>query len=175
MRRIAIQIEALPGVRFVLLVGLVGGALQGIPRFLLSGTAAPAPRLAGVLVVGISVVVWWTAALFLWWIAVRRRRWSLWTTATHVTLGLALADVLTSALGLVAGSIDTNGRLALLIARDPWNFASSNLVSALIRSPLWFFGAALAVALGRHLDGGQQANIPPQSTATPAVGSSSRH
>jgi hypothetical protein len=160
MRRIAAQVEALSAVRFVLLVGLVGGALQGMPRFLLSGTAAPGAHLAGLLVVGVSAVFSLTAAAFLWWIAVRRRRWSLWTTAAHVTLGLALADVLASALGMVAGSIDTNGRLAQLIARDPWNFASSSLVLPLMRSPLWFFGAATTVALGRHLSGGQQAILP---------------
>jgi len=159
MRRIATQIEALEAAPFILLLGLVGGALQGIPHFLFDGVCAPGPRLAVLLVGGISAVLWWTAALFLWWIAVRRRRWSLWTTAAHVTLGLALADVLTSALGMVAASIDTNGRLAELIARDLWNVAEANLVLPLLRSPLWFFGAVVAVALGRHLSGGQQAIV----------------
>ncbi len=157
MRRIATQIEALEAVRFILLLGLVGGALQTIPRFLLDGMSAPGPRLAGLLIGGISAVLWWTAAMFLWWIAVRRQRWSLWTTAAHVTLGLALADVLTSALAMVATSINTNGRFAELIARDSWNIAESNLVLPLLKSPLWFLGAVVAIALGRHLSGGQQA------------------
>jgi hypothetical protein len=116
-------------------------------------------------------MLWWTAALLLWWIAVRRRRWSLWTTAAHVTLGFALADVLTTALSMVVASIETKGMFAGAIIREPWTFASSNLVLPLIRSPLWFLGSAMAIALGRHLSGGPRIIAPSQSTVTPPTGS----
>lgn len=167
MRRIAAHIEALAAIPFILLLGLVGGAIQGIPRFFLGGTGASGPHFAQFLVVAISAVLWWTAALLLWWVSVRRRRWSLWRTAAHVTLGLALADVLTSALGMVIASIGTSGMFATTIVREPLTFASSNLVLPLVRSPLWFLGAAMAVALGRHLSGGQRTVAASQSTATP--------
>lgn len=161
MRRIAAQVEALTPVPFVLLVGLIGGALQAIPRFLLSGSGAMRPHLAQFVLVGVTSTLYWTAAALLWWIAVQRRPWSLWATAAHVALGLVVADILSNGLGMVAASIDTNGAFAKAVVREPLTFASSNLGLILIRSPVWFFGAAIAVALGRHLSG------PPPTIASP--------
>ena len=94
MRRITSHIERLAAPPFILLVGLVYGAIQGVPRFWLSGGVGTGLHLAQFVIVGVTSVLWWTAALLLWWISVRRRGWSLWTTAAHVTLGLALGDVL---------------------------------------------------------------------------------
>jgi len=161
MRRIAAQIEGLAAVRFMLLVGLIGGGLQAIPRFLLSGSGAMRPHVAQFVVVGVTSTLYWTGAALLWWIAVRRRRWSLWATATHVALGLVVADILSNGLGMVAASIDTNGAFAKAVVREPLTFASSNLGLTLVRSPFWFLGAAIAVALGRHL------SSPPHTIASP--------
>ena len=157
MRRIAEHMEGLAAAPFILLVGVVGGALQGIPPFSLGGAGGTTRRLTQFIVVGGTTVLWWTAVLLLWWIAVRRRRWSLGATAAQVTLGLAFADVLTNGLGMVVASITTNGAFAERIVREPLTFAASNLSLTLIRSPLWFIGSAVAVALGRRLSGGEQA------------------
>lgn len=167
MRRLAAHMEGLAAAPFILLVGLIGGALQGMPRFFLGTTGTTDSHFAPFVVVGVASVLWWTAALFLWWIAVRRRRWSLWATATHVTLGFAVADVLASALGMVVASIDTNGAYAEALVREPLTVVSSNLVLTLIRSPLWFLGSVIAVAVGRHLSGGQQTGAPSPSAVTP--------
>lgn len=167
MRQIATHIEGLAAAPFMLLVGLIGGALQGIPHLMLGGTGGAGPRVTQIVVIGVGTVLWWTAALLLWWIAVRRRRWSLWMTATHLTLGLALAYLLKTALGMVAASIDTHGRFAEALIRDPLAIAIPNLVLTIIQIPLWFFGAVTAVALGRHLTGGRQVVAASRSTATP--------
>lgn len=166
MRRIAAQIEGLAAMPFVLFVGLGGGALQSVPRFFVSGTDGPRPQLAQLLAISVTAVLWCAAAAFLWWIAVRRRQWSLWATATHVTLGLLVADLLSSGLAMVAASIDTNGAFAEALVREPLTVASSNLVLALIRSPFWFVGSAIAIALGRYLSRPPQTIAPPQSPPT---------
>ena len=85
----------------------------------------------------------------------------------HVTLGLALAHLLASALGMVAASLDTNGAFAEALVRDPLAVASSAIVLMLIQVPLWFLGSAIAVALGRKLMGGEEAVAASRSIATP--------
>jgi hypothetical protein len=167
VRRISAQIEGLAPTRFILLIGLVGAILQGVPRFFLRATGGTRPPLLPFIVVGLTAVLSWTAALLLWWIAVRRRRWSLWATAAHLTLGLALADLLTNALGMVIASIETHGAFAAAIIRQPWTAISSNLLATLIRGPLWFLGSVVTVALGRHLSGGLPPGAPSASTGTP--------
>ncbi len=166
MRRITARAEQLAAAPFVLLVGLGGGAVRGVPRLLLGGTGEVDSRAALAVVLGAATVLWWTAALLLWWIAVRRRRWSVWRTATHLTLGLALADVLTTSLGMVAASIGTNGMFAEAAMRDPMAIALPNLVLTLIQLPMWFVGSVVAVALGRHLTGVEQGSAASRPTAT---------
>jgi hypothetical protein len=168
MRRISAQIEQLSGGRFMLLVGLVAGAIQGVPRFFLDESAGPHPQVISFIVIGLLAVLWWTAAFFLWWIAVHRRRWSLWATAAQVTLGLALADVLNNALGMVVASVETHGTFAEAIVHQPLTVISSNLFPLVVRSPLWFLGAMVAVALGRHLNSADQPLG--ASASTPAQG-----
>ena len=110
--RNALAVEELAPARFILLVGAVGGVLQSIPVFFHGSTNVASARLAQLVVVlGVSLL-WWTAAALLWWIAVQRRRFSIWRTAWEVTLALALADLLVSALSLVVASIETKGRIA---------------------------------------------------------------
>lgn len=162
MRRIFAQIEALGATHFILLVGLIAGAIQGVPRLFLGNTEAAPSWLILLPVVGATEALSWTAALLLWWIAVRRRQSSLWVIAAHVTLGLALADLLAAALGVVVASINTHGKFAAIIAHQPGNFIFSNLTFTLLRSPLWFLGSALLIAIGRHLKTGQR---PPAAAA----------
>lgn len=152
MRRISAQIEMLGSARFILLIGGVAGAIQGVPRLLLGGTNPARLELIPFLVVGITAVLWWTAALLLWWIAVRRRQSALWTVAAQVTLGLVIADILAAALGMVRASIDTHGEFAALIAHQLSNVIFSNLTFTLLRCPLWLVGSALTIAIGRHLN-----------------------
>lgn len=108
MRRISAQLETLGPARFVLLIGLVAGAIQG---------------------------------------------------------GLVMADMLTAALAMVVASIDTHGAFAASIAGQPLTVILSNLTIILLRSPLWFVGSALAIALGRHLSVGER----PLSASTSPV------
>ena len=149
MRRLAAQIEELSAVRFIVVIGLVGGAVQGVPRFFLTSSRGLA--LLPFVLIGLTAVLLWTAALVMWWVAVRRRRWSLLATATHITLGLAIADLLTDALSLVISSIESQGVIATALMQQPWTFISSNLLVTAIRCPVWFVAAAVTVAIGRHL------------------------
>ncbi len=166
MRRLSRHIECLAPAPFMLLIGAVGGVIQGIPRFFLGSAGRTGAHLGEFVLVAVASVLWWAAALLLWWIAVRRRRWSIWKTAGHVTVGLALANVLDIALATVVASIETNGVFAGAIARAPLTFASPNLVLVLIRSPLWFLGSAMLLALGRHLAGGEHLAAPSQSQSS---------
>jgi hypothetical protein len=168
MRRIAAQLEALEGLRFVLVIALVAGAIRSIPQLLLSGPVSPL-ELIPFLVIGLSGVLWWIAALLLWWVAIRRHQSSLLLVATQVTLGLIIADLFAGALAMVAASIETRGEAATVLAQQLSSVVLSNLTVALVRSPLWLVGSALAVALGRHLDGGQPRLRGPTSTADPGA------
>src|SRR5438067_6035 len=100
MRRISTQIEAVGAIRFMLLIGLVAGTIQGAPRLFLGGGTTTRLQLLPFLVLGIAAVVWWSAAFLLWWIAVRRQQSAIWI-AIQVTLGLMLADLLNAALAAV--------------------------------------------------------------------------
>lgn len=157
MRGISAQIETLGPTRFTLLIGLVAGAIQGLPRLLLGGASTVPPRLTPFLIIGATAVLWWTAALLLWWIAVRRRQSSLWMISAQVTLGLIIAELFAAVLGMVGASIATNGAFAAAIAHQPFTVLVSNLSLPLLGSPLWFVGSAVAIAMGRHLAGGPQA------------------
>jgi hypothetical protein len=154
MRVLPTQIEQLPPAPFILGVSLAGGVLQGIPGFFLEHTDGTGARVAQLVVaVGISVV-WWAAAVLLWWTTVRRRQFSIWKTAWHVTLALALADVLGLALGYVSASIETHGAFVEALVHAPLSASTSGLsFIVLIRSPIRFLGAAMVIALGRRLPG----------------------
>jgi hypothetical protein len=72
--------------------------------------------------------LWWAAAILVGWVAVRRRRYSIWWTAWHLSLALAVADLLQMGLGFADASI-------------------------LVRSPFRFLGSAVVVAFARLLWG----------------------
>lgn len=155
MRHISARIEALEPGRFVLLIGLVAGAIQGMPRVVVSGADSSRFRIAPFLPIGITAAHWWTTVLLVWWIAVRRRQSSLWATAVHLTLAWVIADTLAAALGMLAASVDTHGAFAVAIADHLESVIISNLTLTLLRSLPWFLGAALAIALGRSLNVGE--------------------
>ena len=164
MRRISAEMESAGALRFVLLIGLVAGAIQGVPTLLLGGASTVGFHLVPFLVIGIAAITWWVGALLLWWIAVRRRQSSLLAIAGQVTLGLILADIFANALGMVGASIETHGAFAAAISHQLGNVILSNLSFTLAPSPFWYLGAALAIALGRRWT----AETQPQATSIAA-------
>ena len=167
MPRLLAQIEGLAVAPFILLVAAVAGTVQALPLFLYSGSINLASaRLADVvLVTGLSLLSW-TGAALLWWFAVRRQRYAIWLSALHVTVALAVADLLMSALGFVASSIATRGEFAIAIARALPNALWGMVGGALLRSPFWFVQAAVLIAVGRlvlHMD---TLMVPPPVSAT---------
>jgi hypothetical protein len=153
MRRISSQIEALGAIGFILLIGLAAGTIQGAPRLFLGGATTTRLQLLSFLVIGITAVVWWSAAFLLWWIAVRRQQSAIWLVAIQVTFGLILADLLNAALAAVLAAIETHGEFATAFVREPWTFVASNLEFSLFRAPVWLVGAVVAIAMGRSLNG----------------------
>jgi hypothetical protein len=166
MRGLWTQIEELSPAPFILLVGLVGGVLQGVPHFIVGISDSTNGRIVQMVVFDLISVLWWTAALLLWWVAVRRRQFSVWSTAWHVTLALVLADVLGLALGYVDAAIRTNGAFLEALARAPLSFSTSGLIVVLIRCPIRFLGSALVVFLGRRLPGHANPVAPRASMST---------
>lgn len=164
MRFFATQLEALAPASFIIVVGLAGGVLQGVPSFFFQSTSSV--HVAQVAALAVISVLWWAAAVLFWWIAVRRRRYSIWKTAWHVTLAWALADVLELGLDLVHTSIQTKGAFVEAVARTPLDFALTNLELILIRSAVRFLGAVILVALGRQLPGSDNHVAPQPSTST---------
>ncbi|MDB4875281.1 MAG: hypothetical protein JWM41_1727 [Gemmatimonadetes bacterium] len=152
MSRVLAQIEALSPLRFILLIGAVGGALQSIPVFFHSGTLNVANARVSLIFVALVVSpLWWSGAALLWWFAVRRRRFSIWWMACQVTLGLAAADVLLSALAVVAASIETKGEFVPAFGQQLAMAVLSPLELTAFRSVVWFVQALVLVALGRLL------------------------
>jgi hypothetical protein len=166
MRGLWTQIEELTPAPFILLVGFVGGVLQGVPHFIVGTSTSTDARIVQMVVFDVLSVLWWAAALLLWWVAVRRQRYSVWSTAWHVTLALVLADVLGLALGYVNASIETNGAFLEALARAPVSFSTSGLVVVLIRCPIRYLGSALVVFLGRRLPGHTNSAGPRPSMST---------
>jgi hypothetical protein len=171
VRSLLDQVEGLSPTRFVLFIGAVGGVLQSIPVFFHGTTNVATARVGQiVLVLGIHLL-WWTAAALLWWLAVQRNRFSIWLTALHVTLALALADLLVAALSLVAASIETHGEIVDALRRAPSTAMIGPFGPTLLRSPLWFVEALVLLALGRlvlRMDA-PLAAAPSTSTPTEAV------
>jgi hypothetical protein len=171
MRLRPTQLEELAPAPFIVIVGLAGGVLQGIPRFFLGNGSNAEARSAQLVVVGAFSLLWWAGAFLLWWAAVRRRRFSVWKTAWHLTLALSLAQLLDLALGLVVASIETNGAIVTALIHAPLSASSSSLVLVLILGPIRFLGSALLVAFGRQLPerGSPTAPRPLTSTDPEAV------
>jgi hypothetical protein len=143
------QLEALDSAPFILVTGAIGGAVRGIPAFFLSNANVAGARWAQLIVALVLSLLSWTGAALLWWIAVRRRRFSIWWTACHVTLALAVADLLVTALSFVRASIETKGEIIFDLGSALPTVFVSNLGVTGIRSAFWLIEALVLVALGR--------------------------
>jgi hypothetical protein len=159
------QIESLALTPFILLVAAIAGTIQALPVFLHLGSLNLAgARFAQIaLITGIAVLDW-TGAALLWWFAIRRRQYSIWLTAVHVTVALAAGDLLMNGLGYVATSIETHGEYAIAFARALPAALSGPVGSALLRSPFWFVEALVLISVGRlvlHMD---TLVVPPPAT-----------
>ena len=156
MSRSLAEIERLAVAPFILLVAVVAGAIQALPVFLHLGSVhLPSARLAQIVLAMSLAVLNWTGAALLWWFAVRRRQYSIWLTAIHVTVALAAGDLLMNGLGYAAASIETHGEYAVAFAHALPSALPSPLGIALLRSPFWFMEALVLIAVGRlvlHMD-----------------------
>jgi hypothetical protein len=143
------DLENLTPGQFILLVGLGAGILRGVPGFLLPGSIAkPA---AAVAMAALSLLAL-SGAVLVWWIAVHRRRFSWWKTAWHLTLALALGDLLGFAMAFVDASMQSNGEFISSYFTAPLSTTMPGLLApTLLRSPIRFLGSALLIALGRSL------------------------
>jgi hypothetical protein len=147
VRLAAMRVERQAPRQFAELVALIGGLLVGAPQVL----AAFDDHQAAVLLS--LMFVQWSAAALLWWIATRRRKFTVLQTASHITLGLALGDLIGFAIAFVAASIQTEWQFADSYLHAPWSTTLPGLLlPTLIRTPLRFGGWALLIALGRHGD-----------------------
>lgn len=137
-----------PG-RFILLVAVIGGVLHSYPgSYLEQATARTIVALA---------IVTDAAAVLLWWIAVRRRRFSVWKTALHVMLALDLADALALLLSIAMLSLDVREHLLSTLVQQPLSTSLGELVPPyVVVSAIRFVGAAVLVAIGRRLPGSRQ-------------------
>jgi hypothetical protein len=150
------QIEILAVAPFILLIAAIAGTVQALPLFLHLGSLNLASaRIAQVVLVTGTGLLYRIGAVLLWWFAVRRRQYPIWLSALHVTVGLAAADLLMNGLGYVAASIETHGQYALEFGRALPGSLSGPVGIALLRSPFWFVEALALIALGRlvlHMD-----------------------
>ena len=144
-RLMARRVERRTARRFAELVALVGGVLVGAPQVLsgVFGNGRTAVMLA-------LLLVQWIFAALLWWVATRRRKFTVLQTAGHITLGLAFGDLIGFAIAFVAASIQTNWEFADSYVHAGWSVILPALfLPTLIRTPLRFGGWALLIALGR--------------------------
>lgn len=145
MRALLVQLEQLAPPHFVLAVAGIGAILQGMPSVLLPHTAVAA--LSTAILMGV-------AAILLWWVAVRRRQFSVWRMAWQLVVALALADTLALGLSLALASIQTHGDVAQHLLETPVStFLGAFVPPLLILGGVRFLLAAALLSLGRLLPG----------------------
>jgi hypothetical protein len=143
------ELEKIAAVPFILFAGLVGGGLQSLGEFARNGTGA---LVAFFIVIGAAVVLWWAS--------VRRRRYSVWRAAFHLTVAMALSQVISFAL-VVPRTAHAEG-----VQIDWLNAIEQVLWVQLALSPIRFIGAALLVALGRLLPGSGRGEVGRRAAAS---------
>jgi hypothetical protein len=145
MRAFMAQIEQMPVSRFVVVVALIGGILSGAPQILVgisSSDHSAQIGLAGIRIAGL---------LALGFIAAQRRQSSIWQSAWHVTLGLALGDLVGFAVAFNAASIQSDGEYASAYFQAPLLVTLPGLiVPTLLNTPARMLSAAGVVALVRE-------------------------
>lgn len=129
-------VEELGAVSFVVFVALVGGVVQSIGEFAPKNAAGAIG--AFLTLNGVAVVVWW--------VSVRRRRWSVWNTACQLALASSLAQIISFAL-VVPRNVPADVHLQSLDVSKMELFTQLSLI------PIRFLAAALLVAFGRLLPG----------------------
>ncbi|MDP1860093.1 MAG: hypothetical protein Q8K82_15565 [Gemmatimonadaceae bacterium] len=145
VRLIAAHLESLPATHFVLLVATVGGVLRSVPGYLAGRTAAGAL---------FTVALISAATILLWWVAVRRRQFSVWRVAWHLVVALALADLFAFGITLALVSIDAQGKLARDLAHMPLStFLGAFVPPIPILGAVRFVIASVLIGVGRHLPG----------------------
>lgn len=138
MRATLRDLEALAAVPFVLVTGTLGGLLLCLGEVV-------QPRGAAVLAVGLLVLA--TAALVCW-IGMRRRRYSVWSTALQLTVAAILAQLIAIPV-VIAMLFEGPGPRQL-----QWHDVVVQMASAqLAMSPLAFALALVLVAAGRAVPG----------------------
>lgn len=136
------EVEKLAPVPFVLLAGLIGGVLQSLGEFAHN-------TVAGALV---AYLILTGAAIILWWVSVRRRRYSVWSTAVQIAVAVTLAQIVSFAM-VVPRVLPANVHLQWL------DVAETELFTQLGWSPLRFLEAAILIALGRLLPGSARLQV----------------
>jgi len=129
-------VEKIGPVPFVLFVAVVGGGLQSAGEFAPKNAAG---ALGAFLILNCAAVV-------LWWVSVRRRRWSVWSTACQLALALGLAQIISFAL-VIPRLVPADVHLQWL------DVSKTELFTQLWLSPIRFVAASLLVAFGRLLPG----------------------
>jgi hypothetical protein len=162
------QLERLAALPFVLVVAVTAGALAAAPTFFLASIRFPRNLIALLMLDTALKLFWFAAAVLLWWTAVSRRRYTVWSSALQLMAALTLADLVQLALGYVVASIQTKGEFVTALLHAPLSASSTGLVMIVIRSPIWLVGAAALVALGRSLvDSGDSGTRPQTASMHP--------
>lgn len=144
------DIEKIAPVPFVILIGMIGGALQGALEFVKTSVAG---GFAAILILGAATAV-------LGWITVRRRQHNVWSAAFQVVCAIGLSQLVALAL-IIPRAVPASVHLE-------WRDVAINaLVPQLILSPTRFVAAAVLVALGRMLPGSGRGRITAPGAAPP--------
>jgi len=147
--RIPTDVRELHRPRFVFSLALAAGAVPGIPSLLIGQNDVASLQLAVVLIAG---AVWWGAAAFFAWSAVRDSRYVLWRSAALMTLGFALGDVLAYGVHLLSAWAQTEGDYARAYFNAPLTTTLPGLiVPILLRVPVRFVISAGLLALARTI------------------------
>jgi hypothetical protein len=134
---VAEPIEQLSATAFVLTVGLAFGVLQTV-----RGLVSNSPYVETVIALQVIIML---SAGFVWWAAVRRRRFSVLRAALHLVLAWDFADVLSATLTLAPLRDQIHMPLRDLV---------ENVLSPyLVLSPIRYVPLAVLVAVGRLLPG----------------------
>ena len=145
--RVPTGIHELHRGRFVLSLALAAGAASGIPSVLTGGQDARAVQF-GIAV--FALVAWWCASGFFAWTAVRDSRYTLVRSAALMTLGLALGDLVTSAIAIMGAWAQTEGDYARAYISAPLSTTVPGMiVPILLRLPTRFVISAGLLALAR--------------------------
>ena len=147
--RLPTNVHELHRGRFVFSLALAVGAASGIPSLLVGGVDDRSLQFAAVIFAG---VVWWGAAVFFAWAAVRDSRYALFRSAVLMTLGFALGDLVTYVLSFMSAWAQTEGDYARAYFDAPLSTTLPGIfIPILLRVPIRFVIAAGLLALARTI------------------------